>query len=177
MKQTAVDWLVDQMFRNGYFDGNKPLSFTNLDHLQHQAKQIEKEQIMKTMTDRIQIGGVWYVRESTLPKQKPLIVITDDQLTHSRHCIYEAAGYSWDASKLYKNSTEFWGGLGIEFTDFNSEEKVDEYWDNTSWFMSVYRDEEEAIETAREIMSEEGIEHFRVFIGKLIDMGWIGWIE
>lgn len=44
-KQTAVEWLVDQMFKQGYFDGNKPLSITNLDHLQHQAKEIEREQI------------------------------------------------------------------------------------------------------------------------------------
>jgi hypothetical protein len=45
-KQTAVDWLVDQMFKQGYFDGNKPLSITNLDHLQHQAKAMEREQII-----------------------------------------------------------------------------------------------------------------------------------
>jgi hypothetical protein len=45
-KQTAVEWLIDQMFKQGYFDGNKPLSITNLDHLQHEAKQMEKEQII-----------------------------------------------------------------------------------------------------------------------------------
>lgn len=47
MQQTAVDWLIDQMFKQGYFDGNKPLSITNLDHLQHQAKLMEKHQIEK----------------------------------------------------------------------------------------------------------------------------------
>jgi len=45
MKQTAVEWLIDQMFKQGYFDGNKPLTYTNLDHLQQQAKEMEKEQI------------------------------------------------------------------------------------------------------------------------------------
>ena len=45
-KQTAVEWLVDQMFKQGYFDGNKPFSFTNLDHLQNQAKIMEKQQII-----------------------------------------------------------------------------------------------------------------------------------
>ena len=45
-KQTAIDWQVDQMFKQGYFDGNKPLSITNLDHLQHQAKAMEREQII-----------------------------------------------------------------------------------------------------------------------------------
>jgi hypothetical protein len=33
------------MLKQGYFDGNKPLTFTNLDHLQQQAKEMEKEQI------------------------------------------------------------------------------------------------------------------------------------
>lgn len=46
-KQTAVEWLVEQMFKQGYFDGNKPLSITNLDHLEYQAKQMEKEQMQK----------------------------------------------------------------------------------------------------------------------------------
>jgi hypothetical protein len=45
MKQTAVEWLIDQMFKQGYFDGNKPLTFTNLDHLQQQAKEMEKQQM------------------------------------------------------------------------------------------------------------------------------------
>lgn len=46
--KTAVDWLIDQMLKQGYFDVNKPLSFTNLDHLQHQAKEIEKQQIIES---------------------------------------------------------------------------------------------------------------------------------
>ena len=44
-QMTAVEWLVEQMFKQGYFDGNKPLSITNLDHLEYQAKQMEKEQM------------------------------------------------------------------------------------------------------------------------------------
>ena len=43
-RQSAVDWLIDEMFKQGYFDGNKPLSYTNLDHLQNEARKIEIEQ-------------------------------------------------------------------------------------------------------------------------------------
>ena len=46
-QQTAVEWLIDQMLKQGYFDGNKPLTFTNLDHLQQQAKKMEKEQMLE----------------------------------------------------------------------------------------------------------------------------------
>jgi hypothetical protein len=44
-KQSSIEWLIDQMFKQGYFDGNKPFSFTNLDHLQHEAQQMHKEEI------------------------------------------------------------------------------------------------------------------------------------
>jgi hypothetical protein len=43
---TAVEWLVEEMLKQGYFDGNKPLTYTNLDHLQQQAKEMEKQQII-----------------------------------------------------------------------------------------------------------------------------------
>ena len=41
------------MFRQGYFDGNKPLSFTNLDHLQQQAKLLHKQEII----DAVGVGS------------------------------------------------------------------------------------------------------------------------
>lgn len=47
MKQSSIEWLVDQMFKQGFFDGNKPLSYTTLDHLQHQAKEMHKEEIRR----------------------------------------------------------------------------------------------------------------------------------
>lgn len=45
MKQTAVEWLVDQLIEQGYFNKDIPKTFTNIDHLTHQAKAMEKEQI------------------------------------------------------------------------------------------------------------------------------------
>ena len=45
-KQSSVEWLVEQMFKQGYFDGNKPLTFTNLDHLQQEAKAMHKQEII-----------------------------------------------------------------------------------------------------------------------------------
>ena len=43
---TSIEWLIEQMFKQGYFDGNKPLTFTNLDHLQQQAKEMHKQEII-----------------------------------------------------------------------------------------------------------------------------------
>ena len=54
---TAVEWLIEQMFKQGYFDGNKPLSYTNLEHLQNQAKEMEKEQIIEARNDGFAISA------------------------------------------------------------------------------------------------------------------------
>ena len=51
MKQTAVEWLIEQMLKQGYFDASKSLTFTNLDNLQEQAKAMEKEQIIDAFID------------------------------------------------------------------------------------------------------------------------------
>jgi len=48
---TSIEWLIDQMFRQGYFDGNKPLSITNLDHLQQQAVEMHKQDIIKAFDE------------------------------------------------------------------------------------------------------------------------------
>ena len=49
---TSIEWLVDQMFKQGYFDGNKPLTFTNLDHLQQQAKEMHKQEIIDALNEQ-----------------------------------------------------------------------------------------------------------------------------
>ena len=46
VNETAVEWFAIQLYEQGYFDGSTPKSITNIDHLQEQAKQMEKKQIM-----------------------------------------------------------------------------------------------------------------------------------
>jgi hypothetical protein len=46
MKQTAVEWLIEQMIERKFFAKDAPLSYTTLEHLTNQAKAMEKEQIM-----------------------------------------------------------------------------------------------------------------------------------
>jgi len=46
MKQTAVEWLVEEMFKQGYLN-DKQLTVTNIEHFVEQAKEMEKEQIIK----------------------------------------------------------------------------------------------------------------------------------
>jgi hypothetical protein len=55
---TSIEWLIDQMFKQGYFDGNKPLSITNLDHLQQQAVEMHKEEVMNAFNQGYREGWI-----------------------------------------------------------------------------------------------------------------------
>jgi hypothetical protein len=62
---TSIEWLIEQMFKQGYFDGNKPLTFTNLDHLQQQAKEMHKIELGKTWDsalDKYEVRAGNYMR-------------------------------------------------------------------------------------------------------------------
>lgn len=42
MKQTPVEWLIEKMLNEGYFEKDRLITFTNIDHLQNEAKEIER---------------------------------------------------------------------------------------------------------------------------------------
>lgn len=122
------------------------------------------------MENRIQINGVWYVKEENVPAPPPISFNSDD-VTHFEGCVYENNDYCWEATRIYKDSgKEFHGGVSIEFT--NKITKEVEYWDNDSWMKNVLRNNEEAVELARESMNSEGIILFRAFLYFLMDKGW-----
>ena len=56
MKQTAVEWLVDEMIQRKFFDKETELSYTTLEHLTNQAKEMEKEQIINAYWDAYNEG-------------------------------------------------------------------------------------------------------------------------
>jgi len=41
--KTAVEWLVDEMFKQGYFN-DKPMTVDNINYFANIAKEMEKEQ-------------------------------------------------------------------------------------------------------------------------------------
>jgi hypothetical protein len=44
--KTAVEWFVEEMFKQGYFN-DTPLTVKNIEHFVKQAKEMEKEQRKK----------------------------------------------------------------------------------------------------------------------------------
>ena len=124
------------------------------------------------MEDRIQINGVWYIRESSnpLPESEPL------DLTYTQGCIYETDKYCFEATRTYKDydSNEFYGDcVDIEFTDKRTKPWKIDNWDNSTWLLGVHHNDRGALEEAFELMDGDGIRQLKDFIRELIKIGWI----
>jgi hypothetical protein len=124
--------------------------------------------------DRIQIDGVWYVKEEPT---KNKIEIEIEALVHSEALSYEITHYAWEASRIYKSDDKtFYEGVDIHFTDKRSDTRegwIEDYWDNNNWIVGVYENNPDSLVEARMAMCEEGIAHFQAFVGKLKERGWL----
>jgi hypothetical protein len=131
------------------------------------------------MKDRIQVDGVWYVREtSTLP----IVKIDEMLVTNTLGCIWESDNWCFEATAILREEavdlTDIYTTIiDIAITDKRNPDR--DKWiehsgiDNTNWFIGVYEGNPESMPEAEEMMDEQGIAEFRGFIGHLIDKGWI----
>lgn len=118
------------------------------------------------MKDRIQIDGVWYIRET---EPKPEFI--DVQIHTSLSAHYENEDYSWEAIRMYKDDNEtLYKDFDVKFTNKNI--KQEDYWDNPIWIKDVYENKPHSINEALEDMDENGVKHFRSFLNELKKIGW-----
>lgn len=116
-------------------------------------------------TDRIQINGVWYV-----PETKNEVI----DLTMFEGCVYETSFYCFEATRIkINNSEKFYDGIDIEFTDKRVNPFKIDYWDSNEWMLGVYNNDKDSLKHAGEVMCDEGIKDFKLFLGELIKMGWL----
>jgi hypothetical protein len=91
--------------------------------------------------ERIEINGVWHVREdSQSPKT---LTIGENDVTHFRGIVHESDNYCFEASKLYKDFTsgQDHDDIAIEVTfkekGVPQKEWRTEYWDSVSFFLNL----------------------------------------
>ncbi len=128
------------------------------------------------MESRIKIGDEWYVKESTLTPTQP-----EDSMhiesTLSQHIIFETDECCFNVSRIYRDDEEtFYSGASIEFTDKRPTDRdtwKSEHWDNERWLFYILQNDEEALSSARESLSEKGITELKYVIRQLIERGWI----
>ena len=131
------------------------------------------------MKDRIQVDGVWYVRESST---LPIVEIKPRDVTNSLSCTWESDEWCFEATAILREEavdlTDIYTTIiDIAITDKRSSDR-DEWiehkdCDNKNWFIGVYEGNPESMPDANKIFDEQGIAEFRGFIGHLIQKGWI----
>ena len=122
------------------------------------------------MQDRIEINGVWYIREDLANNQEE-----DFELSFALHALYEDDKYCWEATRLYKDDTKssFYDDIDIKFTDKRVKPWKEDHWDNNFWMKGVLDNDPESMRDAKESMCDNGIKTFKLFLNKLKEEGWI----
>ena len=131
------------------------------------------------MENRIEINGVWYVREDAITDPLDHLEAEEMDLTFSEECCFESNKYCFVASRIKKyESEEFYQDIYIEFTDKRSGNKdtwKEDYWDNNLWFRGILENNPELINSFNEDtdLCEQGKKQFKAFLFILKEEGWL----
>ena len=131
------------------------------------------------MEDRIEINGVWYVREDTINDSLDYLEEEEMDLTFSEECCYETDKYCFVASRIRKDeSGEFYPDIIITFTDKRSGNRdtwKEDYWDNNKWFKGILGGNPESLKSLDKEtnLCGEGQRQFKGLLSRLVEGGWI----
>ena len=118
--------------------------------------------------ERININGVWYVREDSLQEKEE----KDIEIYNYVGCNCETSDYSWEATRHLKGDNEtFYDEIFIKFTD--KRKKIEDYWDSMAFFRGVLENDPESIAVLREAVNKNGEIDFKAFLSHLKDKGWL----
>jgi len=123
--------------------------------------------------ERIQVNGEWYIKETPPEVVEPVEL----DFTHTESLIYETDKYCFEVSRIYRDDDiTFYNGIDIQFTDKRSADRtnwIEEYWDNNSFYIGVYENDESCIADALESMDQEGITTLQQIVKQLIEKEWL----
>jgi hypothetical protein len=130
-------------------------------------------------SNRIEINGVWYVREDAI--QDPIDFLGADEMsvTNSLRCTYEVIDWCFEASILLQDDaidlSDTNGDPWIKVTDKRPDmlEWKEQDVDSAIWMLGVLEGDRDSMRLAYEIFNNDGIYHFRAFLRVLIQKGWL----
>lgn len=130
-------------------------------------------------SNRIQINGVWYVKEDDIQDLTPQ---RDEEtsVTNSMQCTYEVTDWCFEASILLQDDaidlSDTNGDLWIKVTDkrhVDYKKWIEHDVDSSEWMLDVLEGDYDSMRLAYEIFNDDGIYHFRAFLRVLIQKGWL----
>jgi hypothetical protein len=129
------------------------------------------------MEDRIQVNGVWYVRETN---PTPEIEIEEKDITFSMERIWESNDWCFVATVIMLDEAEtlddHYPDPYIKITDKRPADRKD--WieddvDNPNFMFGVLEGNPESIDDALDMFDTIGLEEFKAFLRYLIKVGWL----
>jgi len=131
------------------------------------------------MENRIEINGVWYVREDATPETIYHLEAEEMNLIFSEECSYETDKYCFVASRIRKDGgDEFYRDIYITFTDKRNDDRdkwKEEHWDNNNWFRGILEGNAESIVSLDEEtdICPQGKRQLKGFLNRLVEEGWL----
>ena len=117
--------------------------------------------------DRIQINGVWYVRED---QQEEESIVLDPANYHG--CVVEDNEFAIEATKTLRDGGDYYDCLDIKFTDKRSKPWKEEDWDHIGWMRGVLNNVPASLEQLPDI-GPKGIQYLQAFLKHLKDKEWL----
>jgi hypothetical protein len=130
------------------------------------------------MESRIEINGVWYVREDAITDPLDHLESEEMDLTYSEECCFESNKYCFVASRIRRDGgDEFYPDISITFTDKRSGDRdtwKKEYWDNNNWFKGILEGNYESVKSLNEEMDicSQGKKQLKGLLNRLVEEGW-----
>jgi len=131
------------------------------------------------MENRIEINGIWYVREDAITDSLDHLEAEEMDLIFSEECSYETDKYCFVASRIRRDgSSEFYPDITIEFTDKRNDDRdkwKEEHWDNNNWFRGILYGNSDSIESLDEEtdICPQGKRQLKGFLNRLVEEGWL----
>ena len=131
------------------------------------------------MENRIEINGVWYVREDAITDSLDHLEVEEMDLIFTEECHYETDKYCFVASRIrIDGGDEFYPDIAIEFTDKRSPNRdtwKEEYWDNNNWFKGILEGKAESIVSldVETDICPQGKKQLIGFLNRLVEVGWL----
>jgi len=126
------------------------------------------------MKNRIQIDGVWYVKEE-IKDEKPsyIIHLNSNNVSSFQGFNFESDLYAWEAIRYLHADGKPFDHIDIKFTDKRVKPFREEIWDHTNWMRAILDNELISLEELRKSVCSRGETEFIAFLKYLRYQKWI----
>ena len=131
------------------------------------------------MEDRIEVNGVWYIKEDVAASKFEKVTISElEPGIRYDGFVFESNLYAFDCTRIYDEDGNLYkdGNVSIKFTDksvVNAIKEYQEHWDNVDWMNGILENEVEAIEEAMESLCPQGFVELKEVLSVLRVAAWI----